>query len=98
MKYFSVVYSLILAPYAASSGFVGVVYFGVMGGLVSVFALAALVVSPLELFRASVWPGVGALKTAMSNTAQNTVNIRRQDPVENSGDMILSFSEPDDHD
>src|SRR5687768_8859984 len=69
MKYFSVVYSAIFAPYAGSSGDFGVVYFG-LTALDRAGAVAAPPpLSDVDRLRSSLWAEICAEKTKSANTA-----------------------------
>src|SRR5436190_7742060 len=92
MKYFSVVYSLIFAPYAASRGLVGVVYFGVIGGFDSLVAFAAPPASFGELPRFCVWPKAAAVSSATSSAANNHETFRVKVAEESLEDIGFSFS------
>ena len=83
MKYFSVVYSAIFAPYAALSADFGVVYFGFTAAALGAVDVDVAAVDSVLLPRASVWATTAGAKIATVTT--------RMKSLRSVGDMVFSF-------
>ncbi len=82
MKYFSVVYSAIFAPYAVSSGDFGVVYFGLTASVLAVRE-AEPAVAGSALLRSSV--------CASTEIVANNTKTKPASSLRSIGDMMFSF-------